>query len=616
MVKRRRISFWAVSLIILLLISVLSIAYATLQQQLSISSDAKIVSLSDIRILNIVYKEATNGGVEDYPATNTTDQISIGVSLPNINSTVTYDVYAQNFTDLKAMLIQINNLVMNNPNMTYSISGLSINDVFDTHSSLNFTITLKYKTGASTANPSLGATIQYVWSFDTTPPVITEKAASNHLFYITQTSTQYLDLNNYVTAIDDMDGDISSKVTWTSSPAFNPNKVGTYHITFNVSDNAGNEAIPYETDITIWNFVKIATGDYHSLALTSDGRVYVWGYGANYRCGMGNTTDVRVPTVIPGLTGIVDISAAKNSSYAVDKNGDMWVWGDNGNYALGDGTTTTRQVPTKVSRPATGEKFTQVSCFYQSGVARTDQGNVYTWGWSGYGANGSGVNANITTPTKLASLSNIVDVNMGYYNGAAIDKSGNLYVWGTNAEGELGFGYSGANATDGIATYYNAPILHKTISNIKDISFGIYHGVAIDNSGQVYTWGTNAYGRLGNGTSGTNSFSPYITSIANGISCVASDYSSAVVTSDGYAYSAGSGNNGEMGNGKTTDNLVFTQMIVGTVVQVTEGIESSFVLTSDNNVYGFGYNGDYVLGNNTTASSTSPQLWGFVPSPQ
>jgi alpha-tubulin suppressor-like RCC1 family protein len=83
--------------------------------------------------------------------------------------------------------------------------------------------------------------------------------------------------------------------------------------------------------------------------------------------------------------------------------------------------------------------------------------------------------------------------------------SGAAYCWGANGHGQLGNGTSGAANISDMSSYAPVPVQGLT-SGVTAISAGAYPdpaGVdmtcAIAN-GDVYCWGNNYYGQLGNGT--------------------------------------------------------------------------------------------------------------------
>ena len=87
-----------------------------------------------------------------------------------------------------------------------------------------------------------------------------------------------------------------------------------------------------------------------------------------------------------------------------------------------------------------------------------------------------------------------VKISTGYFDSMAIDEKGDLWTWGYNKYGQLG------NETT--STYY-APtkkITNDEETKFKEISAGYYHSMAVDEKGDLWTWGYNNNGQLGNGT--------------------------------------------------------------------------------------------------------------------
>lgn len=69
----------------------------------------------------------------------------------------------------------------------------------------------------------------------------------------------------------------------------------------------------------IGNVIHVAAGTDHSFAITSDGKVYTWGFSANYQTGQGTTDDIEKPTVIDN-TAIRDrkiIFAGAGGQYSI-----------------------------------------------------------------------------------------------------------------------------------------------------------------------------------------------------------------------------------------------------------------------------------------------------------
>lgn len=75
--------------------------------------------------------------------------------------------------------------------------------------------------------------------------------------------------------------------------------------------------------------VQIASGQYHSLALSSDGTVWACGYNIFGQVGDGTTTNRSTAVQISGMSNIIAIGAGLYSSYALANDGKLWVWGQN-----------------------------------------------------------------------------------------------------------------------------------------------------------------------------------------------------------------------------------------------------------------------------------------------
>ncbi len=108
-----------------------------------------------------------------------------------------------------------------------------------------------------------------------------------------------------------------------------------------VKDSSGSG---YLTGVT-----AIAAGDYHSLALRSDGTVWSWGRNYEYQLGDGTNTVRLLPVQVGGLSGITAIEGGGYFSFGLDGNGNPWAWGENSYGQLGDGTLDYHSRPVAVS---------------------------------------------------------------------------------------------------------------------------------------------------------------------------------------------------------------------------------------------------------------------------
>lgn len=614
--KNVSISITFIKLLIGIFIIIASIGYALINEELSITGEATFRVDADIRITDLKFISGSNGAMEEYNSQYSKTSIITGILLPNLDSTITYEVTVTNFGNIAMGLDNIIKENFTNENVEYTLSNISLNQIIPEKSTKVFKITFKYNSNITIvpANQRLESRLEFVFKeYDVIAPVITEIQNMPKTFYITQ--TENINLLNYVKGVDDVDGDITEKIVITSSPEFNRNEPGIYEIIYNVQDEAGNSATPVKVEIIIWNFTKIDCGGYHTLALTSHGRVWAWGYNNYGQIGNSSNRNASTPVQLD-LIDVVDIATNGRSSYAVTGDGKIYSWGEGSDGRLGNGTTTNSNSPGLVTIPD-GVKFVKVNAQVGSVASLTGTGEVYTWGYNNVGQLGDGTNTNKTVPIKI-NLSNIVEISQGGYAGAAIDSNGVLYTWGSDYSYDM-LGDLADNGTQ------NLPSTYSGLEDIKFVQVCHYHVIAISNSGQVYTWGEGSNGKLGNGGT-SNSKIPYATSITNGEQASGHWYHSLVKTTDGKLYVFGQNAYGKLGLGDITvrynpvnnSSPVFVSNDIGNVKYVSAMYDSSIILTEDNlsrnsMIYGMGYNGSYQFGNGLTVNSNVPIAWNFIP---
>jgi alpha-tubulin suppressor-like RCC1 family protein len=154
-------------------------------------------------------------------------------------------------------------------------------------------------------------------------------------------------------------------------------------------------------------FKKVSTGNngstggsntHHVLALDEDGNVWSWGYNNTGQLGTGDNGNRYVPYRIPkeyfGNQRIVDIYAGGQDtgcSYARTEQGQLYSWGANGVGQLGLGDTTNRWRPNLIAAfdPAANNGIVKAQATGEGAQASfyVLDGNGYMWhaGYNGYG---------------------------------------------------------------------------------------------------------------------------------------------------------------------------------------------------------------------------------------
>lgn len=169
---------------------------------------------------------------------------------------------------------------------------------------------------------------------------------------------------------------------------------------------------------------------------------------------------------------------------------------------------------------------------------------------------------------------------------------GNLWAWGDNAYGQLG---------DGTITASYSPI--PILTDVTAIAAGRQHTLALTSDGNLWAWGANNYGQLGDGTASTRSTPTQV--LTGVISIAAGGYHSLALTTDGSLLAWGRNDYGQVGDATTTVRYTPTQVFTG-VTAMAAGYFHSLALTSDGNLWAWGANSYGQLGDDTTLTRIAP----------
>ena len=245
--------------------------------------------------------------------------------------------------------------------------------------------------------------------------------------------------------------------------------------------------------------VAVAAGAFHTAAITDSGELWTWGHNGDGQLGVGGTTDRNAPAKV-SVNGqkFVAVAAGDYHTAAITDSGEQWTWGRNDYGQLGVGDTMNRHVPVKVS--VNGQKILAVAAGCWLTAAITDSGELWTLGHNGHGRLGIGDTKDRHAPVKVSvNGQKFVAVSAGFWHTAAITDSGELWIWDHNLFGQLGIG--------GTSDRHAAVKASENGQKIVAVAAGSRLTAAITDSGELWTWGYNGYGRLGNGDT-TNRHSP------------------------------------------------------------------------------------------------------------
>ena len=294
------------------------------------------------------------------------------------------------------------------------------------------------------------------------------------------------------------------------------------------------------------NVVQTASGETHACILLTTGTVKCVGSNnAHGQLGNGSTLSSSAPTEVVGLTGVSQIVAYHDNTCALLGSGSVKCWGENSYGQLGDGTTIDRSVPTQVTGLTSG--VVQISTSIDNSCAVLSSGVVKCWGRNRFGQIGDGTTTDRYTPTQVTGLSlGATQVTAEGSYACAVLTNGSVSCWGYNSLGNLG---------DGTTTnrYTPTQVLGLT-SGVSQVIARSYTACALLTTGSVKCWGYNNNGQIGDGTT-TDRYTPtQVSGLTSGVERISvGGFFACSLLSTGTVKCWGDNSFGKLGDGSTTD---------------------------------------------------------------
>ena len=293
-----------------------------------------------------------------------------------------------------------------------------------------------------------------------------------------------------------------------------------------------------------------AAGFCHLAVVAEDGAVYTCGHGDYGRLGLGAEQPrrrlTRVPQALFAGSRVVMVSCGFTHTMAVTAVGHAWTCGRNGHGQLGVGDTANRLGFTRVDAGQLGgARIVMAECGSFHSVVVSAEGRVLTFGCGDSGRLGLNDEQDRLVPTLLAAEvfkgSKIVTVAAGGFHTMAVGVNGALWAWGWGSSGQLGLGDTNNRL---VPTLVGTEEVFGG-SQVRTISCGDVHTLAVTEAGELWVWGEGAQGRLGL-NDGQRRLVPTRVDPQHfahaPISAVAAgDYHSAAVTAGGALYTWGQG---------------------------------------------------------------------------
>jgi len=259
----------------------------------------------------------------------------------------------------------------------------------------------------------------------------------------------------------------------------------------------------------------------------------------------------------------------------------------------------------------------------QVGATPPAVGSIFAWGdnSNGYLGDGSTSSSLVPVQASLPPGTSAAGIAASHFSALSITSTGSLLSWGENSNGQLGNGNDTGpdNCGGNPCSTSPIPVSLPTGTIVTSAASGHMFNLAATSTGQVYAWGYNKYGELGDNST-TTSFSPVAVQLPAGVhaTAVAAGHdSSYALTSTGQVYAWGFNGDGELGIGNDSGpqmcsadacsmTPVAVQLPAGvTATGIAAGADHGLALTSTGQIYAWGYNRDGELG---VGTSTGPQM--------
>ncbi|GLD96822.1 hypothetical protein PINS_up005505 [Pythium insidiosum] len=386
--------------------------------------------------------------------------------------------------------------------------------------------------------------------------------------------------------------------------------------------------------------VDFSAGVQHSLAVNQYGEVFAWGRGKEGQLGLGHRDEQRVrrPERVAALDGqiIKKVSCGDTHSLALSANGEVFMWGllpetrevkNDGMFDQASVSLAGLQASSVEDREASfagvmarlirgSEEIYEAQNLTKHDVADAESSLAFL-----QQKKTQTVRHACVLPRLSRSLRHHVIVNIaaGFAHSLAVSREGAVFSCGYNDNGQLGIG-SRRNSADFI------PVQGLDGYVITQVACGQQHSIACSRfdplgdpqrSGVCFSWGLGILGQLGLGVN--ISWLPMAVDINKPVKAIAAgSHHSVAVTTDGKVYTWGHSEYGQHGAGERNRDLqqglyyffprLQEELAAEAVIErIACSSHSTFALTVDGQVYSWGWNVFGILGNGKYQHSVHPQ---------
>jgi len=356
-------------------------------------------------------------------------------------------------------------------------------------------------------------------------------------------------------------------------------------------------AAPAQAAVGPW--LQVAAGETHTCGISTAKNLYCWGSNNAGQSGDG-TTEPRLGMHRVGAAGVWSrVSAGLHHTCGITTAKNLYCWGSNASGQVGNGTNNSPRL--SLYRVGGTGVWSSVSAgeSYTCGITTAE--NLYCWGFNSTGQTGDGT---VTTPRlslfRVGAAGVWSSVTTGGRHTCGITTAKNLYCWGSNNSGQVG---------DGTIDTPRLSLYRVGGTGVwSSVTAEGRHTCGITTGKNLYCWGFNSSGQVGDGTIATPRLSLYRVGGAGVWSSVTTgDSHTCGITTGKNLYCWGSNNTGQTGDGTITTPRLSLHRVgaAGVWSSVGAGAAHTCGITAAENLYCWGLNSDAQVGDGT---NNTPRL--------
>lgn len=267
------------------------------------------------------------------------------------------------------------------------------------------------------------------------------------------------------------------------------------------------QAVDASASLPNVTFTAVSAGRQHTCALTADGAVYCWGRNQAGQLGNGALAHSNVPALVSGLDGVqarvLAIASGEYQTCALLTDGSVRCWGQNGAGQLGNGHfggsyATPAPVVGLAGRAVSLAAGDDHMC------AVIEGGAAQCWGLNSHGQLGNGSATHSNTPVTVSGLtSGVTAMTAGRAFTCAI-VNGGAKCWGDGQSGQLADGEDFSGGSHSYTKTVPVDVVGLPPSTVLELEAGGATACARLANGETYCWGSGWSGQLGLGTANSS----------------------------------------------------------------------------------------------------------------